>query len=175
MDEKVGDDVWSDLIFLVHQVQICNQLEKLLGAGQRNLDVLKRLAQVKKVTVQPQEFQHFCLPWYHTDLGDCGWHMPGAVPYSVKKWRDKYGNGESLPGKDHVAHLLELGVVNRDGPILVVEDTRLDVRLVAEGCKRVCAAAVGELPIEAIWFSSEWSACLFPADFFPYIARKLTP
>ena len=166
------NDAWADFIFLVHQTRIHNQVARLLEAGWANIEALKKLGQAERVWLQPGELARCYLPWYETPLGSCPWSTPRAEPLSIHRWSLLYCQGEDVPGKDRVEHLAKTPQwIGRDGPLLVIEDTSLGVRLVAEGSKRACAAVVTAMPIQAVLFRSLYSHALFPSDFLPHILK----
>ena len=163
------DSLWQEFVLVAHQIQVGNQVEKLLRNGAGGLARIKRLGQLTSSKVRAEDY----LPWYqHNIFGFCSWDRPGAKPITVGEWAEHYNADDECPGKDVVNDFCEMvpEYLRSLGKILIVHDTMLDTRVIVEGAKRACFYYVaGEDQPPALCFSSPYGHMLFPSDFFVHL------
>ena len=181
--------------FLVanEQTTVCQLIPLIRQAGQSGLDLLSPNTKVQKVVFDKQtdvdSLKTWYLVWYKANSkGEAGWNYAGCANYTVGECADSIGNLPQEKAIKDCAAKLEDGQI-RDVTLVVAHDTKLDKRVIVDGCKRSVAIALiaqrntsrfGELinssslRITAIELKSELTHCLYPCDFLNLFASGIS-
>lgn len=178
-----------------NRARIIRLTQHFLQAGPSGLNRLAQLATFRKLIIENEsdldELKSWYLPWYKLNgEGEAGWQYEGSENYIVAEYMDYVLQGNVGPNDINKAERikerktrLEAGSCN-DEELLVAFDTKLNKRVVLDGCHLAVALALSHAqnpvsfsarlpsyPKVIIEVSSQWAHCLYPCDFIPLLEK----
>lgn len=150
-----------------HQVEVDNQVEKLLKHGKSGILSLLSIATVTKRSFLPEHFGQFYLPWYRSEWPGEAWWEPTASPIMVRDYEVRDDDDREK------RRILLRNNLHEFGPSIAVEDTSLGVTIIVDGAKRVSVAYQEGIKWGFLILRSDYAHMLYPSDFFPHVRLTL--
>lgn len=162
----------------------------LLQGGQSGLNRLSQIAAFRKLIFENQDdieyLESSYLVWYKpNNRGEADWNRAGCENYTVAEYVDSILKGDVSRGdiKNLVRSLK--GGLNEDIVLALAFDTKLNKRVIVDGCKRAVALALiarqsreeflkllnSGFPVVMMEPRSRLAHCLYPCDFLDFCAK----